>query len=216
MSRRSAISPQQVHRASPPKVIRREVSGRTIVSMLGSPSDITYPDLLAFRLHEFMWPHLESFGKKILPPACTMAEYQNRDVSPSVVGQASTIVGEDASDPIQDLDDVDAAMRQVYKSIRGDDPGAIVMQERVEHKGALLMDGTFPSSKHLSLWLHLLRLSWLLVPNLPAPNIHSLPFAPLMTLKDLLRAEGVQNQRVPTGLKKISGIRILNIELPWR
>ncbi|KAG8987484.1 hypothetical protein FRB93_004511 [Tulasnella sp. JGI-2019a] len=166
-------------------------------------------------LHEFMWPHLHHLAQRLpLKPGIVEAKAEPTDVSPSILGQASSTAHmEDGdSDPmIMDLDDVDGTIEYIYRTVKGEDPAAIIMRERIDQVDALLLD----------------------VPFLPAPNVHPTVFNAPTKLKDLLAPpQHLPQKRGPLlpvelddrlrpeknrfALKKVIGVQSLNIELPWR
>lgn len=103
-----------------------------------------------------------------------------------------------------DEKELDVEVREVCVDVLGKDPKDIIMDERLDEKGSMLMDGEFQviSSDPIVL-IHSLS-----VPHLPPPSVHkhSTRFLP-QTLKDV-------TADVP--LKKIAGLKSLNMELSWR
>ncbi|KAG8875357.1 hypothetical protein FRB97_005195 [Tulasnella sp. 331] len=176
-----------------------------------SPPFIPLPVGKLGDFHEFMWPHLQPLIERgpATPPMVSIKS-ELFDMSPSLLGQASsTIQREGDSDPATiDMDDVDGTIENIYRSVKGEDLTAIIMNEKIEQKGALLLD----------------------VPALTAPNAQLANFHPPTELKDLLAlspsAKGLPpvvpldgilgRDKISVSLKKVTGIQSLNIELPWR
>lgn len=115
------------------------------------------------------------------------------------------------------LDDFDSVLKRMYKDVEQESRGgfgAIILKEKVDDKEGMLMDGM-----QSNLWTIFLFLFWnhRIVPIMPRPRKYepdpSLP-KDLNTLVSETPECAVTFN--PTPIKKVTGVKPLNIELSWR
>ncbi|KZP24111.1 hypothetical protein FIBSPDRAFT_1042401 [Athelia psychrophila] len=124
-----------------------------------------------------------SIGLSVLgQPSSLLESTQNRDHMPA----SATRHDVELHAAKGDEKDLDLEVREVYAGVVGHGPMDIIMNERLDQKGSMLMD----------------------VPHLPAPSVHAPAGAFLpQTWKEVA---------VGASLKKITGLKPLNMELSWR
>lgn len=73
-------------------------------------------------------------------PALETSIPEDRGISPSMLGCASTVYDDDPTQDI-DMDDEDASIQHLYRAVRAQDPIAVILGEKVDQKDTLLMEG---------------------------------------------------------------------------
>ncbi|KII93076.1 hypothetical protein PLICRDRAFT_694319 [Plicaturopsis crispa FD-325 SS-3] len=148
-------------------------------------------------LASFLSPLVSTTRPKIVTSPKSQPSSPRTTISLSVLGQPPS----DAPDVVMASDDLGTILENVYDTMKGQDAGDWVMNERLEDKDGLLMD----------------------VPILPPPNVHP-PIAMFhpSAVRDLLAAPKNKDGPVASAtvenkgpLRKTKGVQPLNIELSW-
>lgn len=107
----------------------------------GLPSFVVF-DYISRTVLRRSFIRVDSLGLKPIPcPQLQQVEMEERDISPSMLGHASTVGDEDQLAGPVHMDDEEASIQHLYRDVRAQDPVDIIVREKVEQKDALLMDG---------------------------------------------------------------------------